>query len=378
MIVIEDENDRYHRQNLIPWWDQQLLASTRVMLVGAGALGNEIAKNLALVGFGSTLVVDMDAIERSNLARCALFRESDEGRDKATVVAERMAEINPGIAAEAFVGPVEALGAGILDDVDIVIAGLDSRIARLWVNAAARRFRIPWVDGAIEGVRGLARVFLPDGPCYECTLGETDRKVLAARRSCALLTPEQMLEGKVPTNATTAAIIGGIEVQEAIKLLHGRDDLPVLAGRAFMYSGETLETYTIDYVEDEWCGSHSTLGPRERVSYGPDDTLAGIAAECFGTADDVVIQLDQEIVRSASCTACGSSITPQRAMRSFGTGELVCPGCSEVFALDVATRFEADSELGDVPIAGLGLARHDIAVFESPAGAVTLLLEELL
>ena len=75
---------------------------------------------------------------------------------------------------------------------------------------------------AIEGIRGVARVFLPDGPCYECTLGENDRRVLDARRSCALLTPEQMLEGKVPTNATTASIIGGIEAQEAIKLLHDR------------------------------------------------------------------------------------------------------------------------------------------------------------
>jgi molybdopterin/thiamine biosynthesis adenylyltransferase len=376
MIVIDDENDRYHRQNLIPWWDQDLLASTRVLLVGAGALGNEIAKNLALVGFGSTLVVDMDRIERSNLARCALFRESDEGRDKATVVAERMIEINPGITAEAFVGPIEALGAGVLESADVVIAGLDSRIARLWLNRAARRFGTPWVDGAIEGVRGLARVFLPQGPCYECTLGEADRRVLAARRSCALLTAEQMLEGKVPTNATTAAIIGGIEVQEAIKLVHGREDLPVLAGRAFMYAGETIETYTIDYSEDEWCASHEVLGPRQRVTYGAHDTLHDLAAECFGSTDHVVVQLDQEIVRSAMCSACSTSSTPQRALRSFGAGELVCAGCSEVFALDVATRFEADSDLAALPISTLGLARHDVAVLESPTGFVTVLLEE--
>ena len=377
MIVTDDENDRYHRQNLIPWWDQELLGSTRVLLVGAGALGNEIAKNLALVGFGSTLVVDMDRIERSNLARCALFRESDEGLDKATVVAERMVEINPALTAEAFVGPIEALGAGVLDDVDVVIAGLDSRIARLWVNRAARRFATPWVDGAIEGVRGLARVFLPEGPCYECTLGETDRKVLAARRSCALLTAEQMLEGKVPTNATTAAIIGGIEVQEAIKLVHRQPDLPVLAGRAFMYSGETLDTYTIDYAEDEWCASHEVLGPRQRVRYRPEDTIRTIAEECFGSSDDVVVQLDQEIIRSASCSTCGSTSVLRRALRTFGAGELICPSCEEGMALDIATRFDTESDLSDVPLSTLGLALHDVATLESTDGTVTLLLEEL-
>src|SRR5437868_5779980 len=68
---------RYHRQMLIPWWDQTQVARTRILVVGAGALGNEILKSLALVGAGYTLVFDPDRIERSNLSRSVLFRESD-------------------------------------------------------------------------------------------------------------------------------------------------------------------------------------------------------------------------------------------------------------------------------------------------------------
>ena len=369
--------DRYHRQRLITWWDQDLLAGARVMLVGAGALGNEIAKNLALVGMGSTLVVDMDDIEHTNLARCALFREEDEGRDKAEVVAERMREINPSIHAESFVGPVEDLGIGALEDFDLVIAGLDSRIARLWVNRAARKMGRPWVDGAIEGVRGLARVFLPEGPCYECTLGETDRKILAARRSCALLTPAEMQSGKVPTNATTAAIIGGIEVQEAIKLLHDHPDLLGLEGRAFMYSGETMDTYTIDYSEDEWCLSHETLGARQRANYSAQDTFASLAARTFAEGSDPVsVQLEQEIVRSAKCIACKTELTPQRSLRGFAVGELICLGCSNPFALDISTRFDSDDPLWHLPIAQMGLAHSDIATLTRGDEWQTLLLNQ--
>lgn len=105
--MIDLQESRYDRQERISWWDQARLASAHVLVVGAGALGNEIVKNLALVGVGSIDVVDMDAIERSNLARCALFRDSDEGRFKAEVLAEAALAVNPTIRTRAFVCAVQ-------------------------------------------------------------------------------------------------------------------------------------------------------------------------------------------------------------------------------------------------------------------------------
>ena len=49
-----DDADRYSRLRLISWWRQERLAAARVLVVGAGALGNEVIKNLALVGVGTT------------------------------------------------------------------------------------------------------------------------------------------------------------------------------------------------------------------------------------------------------------------------------------------------------------------------------------
>lgn len=71
------QEDRFSRLRLIGWWDQEKLARMKVLVVGAGALGNEIVKNLALLGFRQMLVVDLDNIEHSNLSRSILFRPAN-------------------------------------------------------------------------------------------------------------------------------------------------------------------------------------------------------------------------------------------------------------------------------------------------------------
>src|ERR1700693_2548003 len=89
------QEDRFHRFLLIGWWDQAKLRRARVLVVGAGALGNEIVKNLALLGVGNLYIADMDRVENSNLSRSVLYRESDHGRFKADVAAEAAKSLYP-------------------------------------------------------------------------------------------------------------------------------------------------------------------------------------------------------------------------------------------------------------------------------------------
>src|SRR5215467_6374335 len=91
----EIHEDRYSRFRLIPWWDQQKLQAARVLVVGAGALGNEILKNLALLGFERIVVVDLDRIEESNLSRAILFDGKDVGTFKADAAARSLRKIAP-------------------------------------------------------------------------------------------------------------------------------------------------------------------------------------------------------------------------------------------------------------------------------------------
>src|SRR6516165_5841408 len=95
-VAPDADEDRFARFRLISWWDQQRLASARVLVIGAGALGNEILKNLALLGVGRVFLADLDRVANSNLSRSVLFREADCGRPKVEVAAERAHEIYPG------------------------------------------------------------------------------------------------------------------------------------------------------------------------------------------------------------------------------------------------------------------------------------------
>src|ERR1700722_10674515 len=259
------QEDRYSRLRLIPWWDQEKLAAARVLVIGAGALGNEILKNLALLGFRNVVIVDMDKIDESNLSRTILFRTSDIGDFKVNAAASAYLSIAPDALLQPIVANVtRECGLGLFASCDLILAGLDNREARLWINRCAWKVNRPWIDGAIEGINGVARVFLPgEAPCYECTLGEMDWALLQRRMSCNLLTYEGTVEGKVPTTPTIASIIAGIQVQEAVKLIHG---LPTLSGRGLVFEGLNHTSYVVQYTENSQCMSHY---PLDRISEIP-------------------------------------------------------------------------------------------------------------
>lgn len=383
VVDLEDHGGRYDRQELITWWDQDRLRSSRVLVVGAGALGNEIVKNLTLLGIGSIVVIDMDTVENSNLARCVFFREGDEGRLKAEVVAEAAHRMNPDVQITPVVGDVRtAFGLGAYRDFDLVIGGLDNREARLHVNRSCWKTATPWIDGAIEGLMGVMRVFIPgESACYECTLSEADFKILAQRRACSLLSRDEMLAGKVPTTITSASVIAGMQAQEAVKLLH-RDALTYdFAGKGVAFNGMTHDSYTVTYAESPNCLSHDTYGASEWQAITGDETLGGLLAMGGLTlGGEVVLDFEHDVVLSLQCAQCESSESVMQPLDAVSAGRGVCPECGSERIPTIVHSVDANTDavlLGARP-ADLGLPPADVITARSGTGRTFFVLPDQL
>ncbi|CAG0916859.1 unnamed protein product, partial [Notodromas monacha] len=161
-----------------------LRENCKVLVVGAGGLGCELLKNLALMGIKNIDVIDMDTIDVSNLNRQFLFRPADVGKPKAEVAARFINERIPGSNVVPHYKKIQDYDAGFYSDFHIVVCGLDSIVARRWINGmllSLLRYDdngeldqtsiVPLVDGGTEGFKGNARVILPGmSACVECTL----------------------------------------------------------------------------------------------------------------------------------------------------------------------------------------------------------------
>jgi molybdopterin/thiamine biosynthesis adenylyltransferase len=371
------ENDeRFSRFRLIGWWDQEKLRSARVLVIGAGALGNEILKNLALLGFAHLIVVDLDSIEASNLSRSILYRAADVGRRKADAAADAVKNIFP----QAQVHPITAnvvhgLGLGLFGWADVVLAGLDNREARLWINRACWKMNKPWIDGAIEGINGVARLFLPGTPpCYECTLGETDWAILNRRMSCNLLALESDAEGKVATTPTISSIIAGLQVQEAVKLLHG---LPVLAGKGFIFEGLNHTSYRVEYSENPDCMSHYTYGEMHALEESSRQlTLAQLlsrARRLLG-AEDAVIEFSRDIIHQLACSGCGAREEVFAAVGSVPYSRGKCPVCGQMRAVVTAHGYTGAEAFGGRTLDQLGLPLYDVFTARSSEREMAFLI----
>lgn len=237
---------------LLSWFKQDKVRNAKVLVVGAGALGNEVIKNLTLFGVGTIFVCDFDRIELSNLTRSVLFREKDayEHSYKAEVAAKRAMEINPQIKVIPIVGNLfSEVGLGIYKDVDVVIGCLDSRIARYLLNRLCMRVGKTWIDGSIENMTGVVKVYSPGINCYECNLSREEFNNIMLRTGCADVVRAQTSAGRVATTPISASIVGAMQALEAMKIIHTSDGEPTpfktLSGKMWRFEGmtNTINTY---------------------------------------------------------------------------------------------------------------------------------------
>lgn len=222
----EIDEDRWERSRRTRWLDIERMQRARALVVGAGALGNEVVKDLVLAGVRNVTVVDMDRVVRSNLNRCVLFREEDcvARRLKAEAVAERAMELDPQVEVRPVNGKIEELADTEWDRHDIVLGCLDNVAARLHVNAHAYHHLVPYIDGGTSGFAGRVQVIVPPTtPCLQCGLNRSHYRIMDRRHSCTG-SKTTLYEPKMAAEITTTALIAAVQVREVLKLICGRGD----------------------------------------------------------------------------------------------------------------------------------------------------------
>jgi len=161
-----------------------LLSTKKVLVVGAGGLGCEVLKDLAMSGVTNITVIDLDTIDVTNLNRQFLFRAKDVGRPKCEVACEFIKSRAPHTNISHYFGKIQDKPSSFYAGFDVIVSGLDNIEARRWLNAVVVGLAvvdgdgdpdpdtiIPIVDGGTEGFKGQARVIIPRiTSCFECSL----------------------------------------------------------------------------------------------------------------------------------------------------------------------------------------------------------------
>lgn len=245
-------------------WKLEKIQSAWIMVIGAGALGNEVLKNLALIGVGNIFLIDFDIVEHTNLARSILYREEDCTGDqlKVEVAARRIKELNPDINVVTLNGDVSVeVGWGVFRRMDAIISCVDNRLARLFVNRIAHRLGKSWIDGGILDLGGQMNVFEPGVSCYECQLSERAWQNIHFRMGCANRAMRYASSGQANTIPITASIIGAIQVQEAFRIISSDDGRSKLASKQVYYEGlsSTFELLPASRLKPR-CDSHQSIG----------------------------------------------------------------------------------------------------------------------
>lgn len=233
------ELSRYSRHILlgeIGLEGQRRLASSSVLIVGAGGLGSPAALYLAAAGIGRLGIADLDAVEDHNLQRQLLHDSASIGQSKVGSAAKKLAALNPHIEVIEHASGITAENAlEIFSGYDVIVDGTDNFSARYLNNDAAFFAQKPLVFGSVFKFEGQASVFFPSrgGPCYRC------------------LFPEPPAAGTVPgcgeagVLGALCGVIGSIQALEAVKLVLGLGES--LIGRLFTYDAlsQSVQTLTL-------------------------------------------------------------------------------------------------------------------------------------
>lgn len=324
--------ERYQRHSLIDWFDQDKVRAQRLIVIGAGAVGNEVIKNLALLGVGEIHIFDLDSIEAHNLTRTVLFREQDIGRPKAICAAERARELDPSVRIHGHHGDFwETLSFSLLRASTGVFSCVDNFEARVRLNRLCALAGVGLINTGIDSRFAVVEHF-PFGrgravPCYECGLPLSAYETMAKRYSCGWLRRIALQEKKVPTTILTSSAAASLAVSLHLRSLSGQT---ADAARRFFVDTFTGQTTSSELDARDGCpGCGDLREPRVILQAQPTiawslDRAAEIEGLTVLCSDRVLTR-----VRCKNCEAGQSGTVVFEVAERFDERFAECPNCRE-------------------------------------------------
>jgi len=221
LLIIKKEKtflnqmERYERQELVEGIGkigQKKIYSTKVAVVGLGALGTVVSNLLIRSGILNIILVDRDFVELTNLQRQTLYDESDVGRLKVFSAKEKLSHINSKSKIVAINLDINNENITELEKPDIIFACTDNFESKFLLNDYCKKNKITMIFGSLAGWTGHVFTVLEKGPCLRCVF------------------PDKTGETCETTGVlnTTSNIIASLMVDEGIKLITNNNPSPKL------------------------------------------------------------------------------------------------------------------------------------------------------
>lgn len=349
--------DYFARQRMVLSPDaSNMIKNIRILVVGAGAGGNEVLKNLLLMGFGNITIIDFDHVEDSNLSRTTLFRKEDIGKSKALVAAERLTEIalhdKPNI--HGIHGNLMTdVGKHIFWEHDIVICCVDTQKARAYINDWCVRSNTPFFEMGFKDFNVNISFFAPEGEIVQTDGIQIEKlpsnnglfpvlkgrfpvclreligfgKFEERRNSCSTYKYKDVNLAKIPTIQVAAAMAGVLVATELVKYLDGKDNLK---NKMLMFYGLRygMEVFGFNRtpnskIYDEMIEDIKTINVCSTTTL--KDLLESIAKEL--NTDDIILILPEKYIISGHCHCCGKEIVYKKRHSLMVDDERWCEEC---------------------------------------------------
>jgi len=343
--------DRYARHRAIEGFSQEDLQASRIAVIGAGAIGNEVVKNLCLLGVGAIDVYDLDTVELHNLTRSVLLREADVGRSKAGSLAARAAELDPAVTIRAVDGDVwRTLRFDDLARYRCVIGALDNFEARVRVNLLCWIAGVDWINAAIDSRYATVESFpfgssrrdaaIEPSACYECGLPASVYQRIAERYSCGGLQRAAARERIMPTTAITASLAGAQAVNRAL-----RPDRQAQRWLFDSHSGLSTVARLTRAAACPGCGDHPLAATRVPLR---ENTAAALdaAAQAAGAPS---IRLSDPLIWECACATCGTTAATRAAeLQRAGDVSDRITFCAQCSSQAVSVQLRDEFERGEL------------------------------